>query len=373
MLHADIARRLGYRPLPPQPVPREALLIRSSLFDQLAGIHESAHCTWNYVKREPIHSVEIEGRGNGGGEFKATLTSGTIELRDDDDVQTRAKLDLRIAGALLDPGTRESWLARLPGFIVPLFAQRRYGAHGPLYDDVCGHDIAVVDRILGVMTRDPAERRRLRERVYREAEEFVDRHWPMIERLGGEIFKRGKLDKRQIEEVLAPAHKPAKRSLLESNKPERTLPARVLAVYHESGHCVGALRQGLLIEGVDVDQRGGGRTRAIDDPQAPCGERDALRRFCVMALCGSAAIRKLTGRDDDCAHDDLREVERRIAILPVGERQAFLIEARAAAQRIVDRDWNLLNVLARHLHRCGALDRIDVSNVLNLAPSRRAA
>jgi hypothetical protein len=76
------------------------------------------------------------------------------------------------------------------GFIVPLFAQRRYGACNPHYDASCRHDIAVVDRIIGVMTEDLAERRRLRERVYSEAREFVDRHWPMIERLGDEIFRR---------------------------------------------------------------------------------------------------------------------------------------------------------------------------------------
>jgi hypothetical protein len=86
VLHADIAYRLGYRPLPPVPVvPREAPTIRSELFDQLAGIHESAHCVWNWVRRDPVYSVEIEGRGLGGGEFKATPTSGTVQLRDHDD------------------------------------------------------------------------------------------------------------------------------------------------------------------------------------------------------------------------------------------------------------------------------------------------
>jgi hypothetical protein len=82
VLLADIQLRLNPRPWSP-PVPRAVPTIRSELFDQLAGIHESAHCVWNWVRREPVYSVEIEGRGMGGGEFKSTPTSGTIELRDD--------------------------------------------------------------------------------------------------------------------------------------------------------------------------------------------------------------------------------------------------------------------------------------------------
>jgi hypothetical protein len=160
VLHDDLNKRMRLgihwpgRPAPPSPPPRAAPTIRSELFDQLAGIHESAHAVWNHIKREPIHSAEIEGRGIGGGEFKATPTAGTIELRDDDDARTRAALDLRLAGELLDRGTREAWLAQLPGFVVTLFAQRKYGARGPHYDASCRHDVAVVDRILAVMERD---------------------------------------------------------------------------------------------------------------------------------------------------------------------------------------------------------------------------
>jgi hypothetical protein len=380
MLHDDINRRLqagihwpGFSPAPPSPPPRAEPIIRSELFDQLAAVHESAHCTWNWVHREPIHSVEIEGRGIGGGEFKATPTSGTIELGDNDDARTRAALDLRLAGKLLDPGTRESWLARLPGFVVTLFAQRKYGARGPHYDASCRHDVEVVDRVINVVTEDPAERQRLRERVYSEAREFVDQHWPMIERLGDEIFRRGKLDKREIEEVLAPKPPPApaKRALLESNKAERTVHPRIAAVFHEAGHILAGLRQGLTIKSCSIDTRGGGRA-TLDDP-APGDERGALQRFCVMALAGGLSVERLTGTRDGCGDKhDLAAVNRRIAHLPADERASFLREARAAAQRVIDRDWNLISELARHLHRRGALDRVDVLNVLNLAPARAA-
>jgi hypothetical protein len=69
----------------------------------------------------------------------------------------------------------------------------------------------------------------------------------------------------------------------------------------------------------------------------------------------------------------LANVERRIAGLPAAERAEFLREARAAAGRVVDADWILLSELARHLHRRGALDHIEVLDVLNLAPARQAA
>jgi hypothetical protein len=106
MLHDDLAKRLRLgvhwpgRPAPLKTVPRAAPTIRSELFDQLAAVHESAHCVWNHIKREPIHSVEIEGRGIGGGEFKATPTSGSIELRDTQTLGRKMRLTaLLIIGA----------------------------------------------------------------------------------------------------------------------------------------------------------------------------------------------------------------------------------------------------------------------------------
>jgi hypothetical protein len=281
---------------------------------------------------------------------------------------------LRIAGALLDPGTRECWLRKLPGFLTPLYAQRKFGAVAKTYDDNCRHDIEVVDRILAVMERDPAERQRLRARVYKEAEEFVRDHWPMIEKLGGEIFRRGRLDKREIEAVLAPLHgppaKPATRNL--SPIETRTVTPRVAASFHEAGHILAAVRQGQTIKSSMIDEHGAGRTRCLE-PCAPKGDQDAIRRFCVVALAGGIAVQKLTGRQDDQAQQDMRNVERRIAHLPAAEQAIFLREATAAAKRLVDADWTLLSELARHLYRRGALDHMDVLNVLNLAPSRRAA
>jgi hypothetical protein len=99
----------------------------------------------------------------------------------------------------------------------------------------------------------------------------------------------------------------------------------------------------------------------------------ALRRFSVMTLCGPIAVQKLTGQPDDGGLADIAEVKRRIRIarLPAAERAEFMREARAAAQRVIDRDWNLVSDLARHLHRRGALDHMDVLNVLQFGREGR--
>jgi hypothetical protein len=103
-----------------------------------------------------------------------------------------------------------------------------------------------------------------------------------------------------------------------------------------------AIRQGQTIKSVAIDERGGGRTHAIDDPHAPSGDRGAMRRFCVVALAGGLAVERLTGRADDHAAQDLANVEARIAGLPASKRAEFMREARAAAGRLIAADWPLL-------------------------------
>jgi hypothetical protein len=153
----------------------------------------------------------------------------------------------------------------------------------------------------------------MRDRVYREAEEFVDRHWPMIERLGDEIFRRGKLDKREIEAVLDPPPATAKPS--ENSERFRAVPEEIQTVFHEAGHAVGALRQGLFVEGLHIDEDGGGRCRMLEPTPSPKGDRAALRRFTVATLCGPVAAERLTGAfDDEGAQHDLRDVERRVIL-----------------------------------------------------------
>jgi hypothetical protein len=210
MLHDDIDRILKrgfYAPQPPQPPPIEPEPFRRlEMYDVVASIHESAHCVWNWVHHEPVHSVEITKQGRGGGEFRATPQSGTVELSEGDDQQTRLRQDGRILGAIADSATRAAWIKQLPGFAVGRHAQRRFGAKTKLFDDLCAHDDLVVARIINLATPDTAERRRLHEDVEAEAREFVRLYWPEIQKLADELFKRGFLNREEIECVLAKRH-----------------------------------------------------------------------------------------------------------------------------------------------------------------------
>jgi hypothetical protein len=128
-----------------------------------------------------------------------------VELSDGSDVKQRAKEDLTIMAALVDEGTRKAWLKELPGFACSKYAQRRFGARDRFYHAACEHHDRIIDRVLDAITRNDKEtKRRYRGETEREAEQFVNDYWPEITRLADEIFKRGHLDREQIEAVLAP-------------------------------------------------------------------------------------------------------------------------------------------------------------------------
>jgi hypothetical protein len=96
------------------------------------------------------------------------------------------------------------WCSLLVGVISPLIAQRKYGAPASL-DQICWHDIATVNRVLGAISESAAEERDMRVEVERKARRFVTLHWPAILRLAQALFARGKLDRYQIEDVLSRA------------------------------------------------------------------------------------------------------------------------------------------------------------------------
>ena len=205
MLLDDISRRLNPH-LPwnaPPRRPRPAPPVRCDLFDLLAAHHEAAHACWNFFNKRPVHDVRIDGEGVGGGEFRATERS-TVELSDTNDPKERARRDLMIMSALVDEETRRTWLDELIGFAVSKAAQHRYGARGEFYDRVCGHDDLVIDRVIAVMTKSREQARQCRQQVEEQAEEFVRQYWRDITRLAEEIFRYGRLDRAQIEAVLAP-------------------------------------------------------------------------------------------------------------------------------------------------------------------------
>jgi hypothetical protein len=371
--HDDIARRLrlgihwpGYAEAAPPPPPRERGREPGGLLDDLASVHEAAHATFAHENGQRIYDVSVEKGGHGGGEFRH-VPNARDPATDPKEIAGE-KISMMIATR--DEATARAWRHKLIGFAVGRAAQRRYGATNATYDEMCEGDYLVIDRVLDAITSDPVRQREYLREIEEKAEAFVNDHWQKILRLAKETLRRGRLTADEIATVLAPVHAAAKPS---DSDGFRAVPDRVAASFHEAAHALVSIRMCQTVEECTIDERGGGWTRTRDDPQAPGDERGALQRFCVMALAGGAAVERLTGRPDDQAHHDLADVKRRIAHLPTDEQATFMREARAAAQRVVDRDWALLTELARHLHRRGALDQMDVLNVLNLAPSRRAA
>jgi hypothetical protein len=92
----------------------------------------------------------------------------------------------------------------LPGFACPKYAQHLFGARSAFYDAVCERDYRIIGRVLDAITRDPETKRRYRAEIEHKAKVFVVGYWREITRLANEIFKHGRLDRQQIEAVLAP-------------------------------------------------------------------------------------------------------------------------------------------------------------------------
>jgi hypothetical protein len=198
MLHADLAERLnGPRPwarVEPRPVaPAVAPLI-----DLLSCFHEASHAVFAYRHSKPIHDAAIS-RGGGGGQFRHHPDARDIGGLPD------ARAGEIIGGIVgeCDEQTSRSWRAQCVGYLCGLFAQRRYGAQHPAYDDLCSNDIRVVHFVLDRISGGNRElKARYLRQIEREAEEFVDVNWNSIERLANELYRRGQLDEREIKAVL---------------------------------------------------------------------------------------------------------------------------------------------------------------------------
>jgi hypothetical protein len=147
----------------------------------------------------------------------------------------------------------------LPGFAVSLYAQRAYGAKAAYYDRACVHDARVVAYVINLMADSPEERRRLRAQVEAEAREFVDLYWREIERLGDEIYRHGKLNREQIERVLAPPTVKTTTSTGELSG----MPPRVAAAFRAAATAIAGIRRGLTVGELWIDERGNGRCRML--------------------------------------------------------------------------------------------------------------
>jgi hypothetical protein len=353
-------RAAAPEPPPIEPEPFQRL----EMFDVVASIHESAHACWNYLRGEPVHSVEITKQGRGGGEFKATPDSGTVELSEDDDLETRVRQDGRILGAILDPATCAQWLRQLPGFVVSRHAQRRFGAKGEFYDRLCGHDGLVVERIINLMVADPAERRRLHDQVECEAREFVDRHWYEIEKLGNVLFERGRLDKHEIEAVLAAPKQsePEFRRRQDGFIAPPCLDASLIGSYHEAGHAAVAVSLGQKVKRLSVNPDGTGLCRVAQLPTTQ--NRRALLHYCAVASAGGIAASRLTGENRWGAQDH-QNIETKLGEVDIREAVAILHEARKLATQIIDARWSDVCTLARKLRQRGEMDGAEVTSLLS--------
>jgi hypothetical protein len=158
--------------------------------DLLVAVHEAAHCTYMFVHRRGVHSVEIDGRG--GGQFKSH--SGP-------DLPLLTGRTLPPVSVTTDVATKRDWISLLTGLSVALHAQRKYGA-APADDSLCSHDYASIHRVLDGITASRPENRALLDAIEERAECFVNEHWGSIMRLARVLARRGKLSKREIEAVL---------------------------------------------------------------------------------------------------------------------------------------------------------------------------
>jgi hypothetical protein len=355
------ASRPAQRVAPPiEPEPFRRL----EMFDVVAAYHEAAHAAWNLFHHEPIHSVEINKQGRGGGEFRATPQSGTVELSESDDQQTRLRQDGRILGAILDPATRAAWLKQLPGFAVGRHAQRRFGAKGEFYDRLCEHDDLVVDRVINLMVSSPAERRRLHDQVECGAREFVDRHWYEIEKLGDVLFERGRLDKHEVEVVLGPPKQPEPefRRRQDGFIAPPCLDASLIGAYHEAAHAVVAVELKQTVRNLLVHRDGTGICRVSQPPTTQ--SREALRNYCAISCAGSIAASKLT-RENRWSMGDHQNMERALGAVSIREAVLIMHEARKLAERIIDENWDSVRALARQLRQRGEMSGAEVASVLS--------
>jgi hypothetical protein len=192
---ADAAFRRSrwvYDPLSSIRQSREAPAAPSgNLLDELAAIHESAHVVFAHVNAWPIHSVEIEGRGNGGGQFRTHPGPDLMPQLTGNEPPVHVSASDK---------SRREWCKTLVTFIVPKFAQRRYA--GTIGDPQCGHDDLLVSRILSSISRSPEDERRMRAEIEDEAERFVRKYWGEILSVARALYQYGRLDKQQIASLL---------------------------------------------------------------------------------------------------------------------------------------------------------------------------
>jgi hypothetical protein len=163
----------------------------NNLIDELAAIHEAAHVVHAHINVNPIHSVEIDGKGRGGGQFRPFAGPDLMPLLSGREEPIHIETSDK---------SRRGWCKTLVSFIVPKFAQRRYA--GRAGDSMCEHDDRIVNRVLTSICRSLEDERRMHAQIQDEAETFVNTYWGEILLVARAIYRHGRLDKYQIIDIL---------------------------------------------------------------------------------------------------------------------------------------------------------------------------
>jgi len=141
--------------------------------------------------------------------------------------------------------------------------------------------------------------------------------------------------------------------------------SRWLACFHEAGHCVAAWALGNHVAEVEIEDNGAGHCR--QGPTLGLAENIRWERFYISTCAGGISAARQFGpvgfRGTDGDYCLLREY----TAFDESERRALW----KIAERLVDRNWPTVTLIAKALHAEGRLDRRRILNLLQ--PKRRAA
>jgi hypothetical protein len=197
MLLNDIQDRLNPRPWTRgyQVVPTRGV---APLVDLMICHHESAHCLFHYLNGLRVHDVTVK-HGEGRGQFRSA-PDATMFAPPDTPEGGAEMISMMMAAC--DAETCRQWLHHLVGYAVGKAAQREFGARHKSYDVYFYQDYVIINRVIDAITRDPELKARYLRQVEDDAEEFVGVNWRKITKLADAIYRRGRLDEREIEAVL---------------------------------------------------------------------------------------------------------------------------------------------------------------------------
>lgn len=151
---------------------------------------------------------------------------------------------------------------------------------------------------------------------------------------------------------------------------------RMAAAYHESGHAIVALCNGLTIDEINVNERGGGQCfyqrRSIGSTKA---ERIAWASTEMQVLYGGREAQRWIDphRMARTCHDDRADLEHLMSAVTIliGDEdyaRELAAAARLEAARLIDRMWPLVKKLSKALSARGKLTGEEIWKILGGKP-----